>query len=87
MIACYEGPWGMAGSVIFWISYETMTIFILLGMFVMVVASTFDELDILNREFRLEGIFKGAWNLFDPHATGFVPINQLLSFLEALGPR
>ena len=87
MIACYEGAYGMAGSIIFFVTYEVITVFVLVNMFVMVIVSTFDEVDVVEEEFELQRIFKQAWQPLDPQGTGFVPVDQLLTFLEALGPK
>lgn len=39
------------------------------------------------KEYDLRRLYKAAWEPLDPHGTGFVPVDQLLAFLETLGPK
>eukprot|EP00750_Incisomonas_marina_P030906 INCI7676.4.p1 GENE.INCI7676.4~~INCI7676.4.p1 ORF type:complete len:1636 (+),score=261.93 INCI7676.4:113-4909(+) len=87
MFACYEGPYGAPGAIIFWVIYESVMVFVLLNMFVMVIVTAFDEIDAVNEEYELRRLYKAAWEPLDPHGTGFVPVDQLLAFLETLGPK
>lgn len=48
MFACYDGPYGAPGAIIFWVIYESVMVFVLLNMFVMVIVTAFDEIDAVN---------------------------------------
>ena len=73
MFATYPGPYGEAGAIIYWVTYEALMVFIIMRMFVMVVVTTFAEVDSLNEDFELRRLYKRAWQQLDP----------LVSFVES----
>jgi len=48
MFQCYGGAYGEAGAIIYWVSYEFIMVFVLLNMFIMVIVTTFDEIDAVD---------------------------------------